>query len=99
MESKNNYSDQEIEDISDNLENYDLNQAVRGKFYDKYQALKGKVPVTIQTQEGEKKVILHTIKTQGILDLAGNLKAKIMSDLLAGEYEVTIIIEELQTMT
>ncbi len=85
-----------LEDASENLDKYDLSKAVRGKYYAQYQALKGKIPVTIEIEHGEKKVILHTIKTKAILDQKGSLKADIGSDLAPGEYEVTITIEERQ---
>lgn len=83
-----------LEDDSDNLDNYDLSKGVRGKYYQQYQALKSKIPVTIKTQNGDKNVILHTIKTKAILDKNGQLTVQIISDLLPGEYEVTVTIEE-----
>lgn len=83
-----------LDEDSDSLDNYDLSKSVRDKYQEKYQALKGKIPVTIKTQEGEKNVILHTIKAKAIIDNNKQLKLDLISDLLPGEYEVTIIIEE-----
>jgi hypothetical protein len=83
-----------IEEDLDNLDNYDLSQGVRGKYYQQYQELNDKIPVIIKTENEDKKVILHSIKTRAILDKNGKLTAQIISDLLPGEYEITLTIEE-----
>ncbi|GFE70392.1 hypothetical protein [Chroococcus sp. FPU101] len=92
-ESKTDYSSK---DALDNLDNYDLSTSVRGKYDDQYQALKGNIPRRIHTNDGTKQVILHTVKAKGILDEQGNFKTNIISELLSGEYEITMIIEENQ---
>lgn len=93
-ESKVNHPSEQLEDASDNIENYDLTTSIRGKYHEQYQALKGKIPVTIKTNEGDKQVYLYTLKAQATIDENGHLRTKIVSDLKPGTYEVTITIEQ-----
>ncbi|MGK7946080.1 MAG: hypothetical protein AB4058_16590 [Microcystaceae cyanobacterium] len=83
-----------LEEDFERLEHYDLTQGVRGKYYHDYQSVKNAVPVTIKTEAGDQKVILHSLKTKANLNSKGQLTAQIDSDLCAGNYQVTIIIEE-----
>lgn len=98
--NKNSKNDFEmLDDYADILETSNLSHAVRGKYYQRYQNLQGKIPVTIKTQEGDRHIILHTIKAKAKIEANGKLVADIASNLSPGEYQITIMIEEPQKST
>ena len=85
--------DPELED-AEMLEEYDFSQAVRGKYSQRSRTDAEKMVVTIDSEEGEREVVIRTVEVFATVTEDGKITVQLPADISSGEHRIVLLIEE-----
>jgi len=92
--SNSSDDDEMLDDYSELFEK-NWSKVVRGKHHQKYRNLNGKISVTIHSEDGDRYVYHREIKTQAMITADGKVIAEVSPDIQPGEYQATLLIQEI----